>query len=205
MDQPSIVDLDRRAVLDSAALVDQAGPADLARPSPCAGWTLRDLLAHMAVQHRGFASAARGGGMELDLWQPKPDVDNPIVDYRESVDLVLDAFAAPDVLDRRFALPEFTTEATFPAERAIGFHLVDYVVHSWDVAKTLGLDYRPDDEVAAAGLAVALAVPNGPERLREGAAFSPGEDLGTGVPVIDRIVAYLGRSPDGTRDRTPDR
>ena len=202
MNQPDIRELDRRAVLDSLRFVEQIGPDDLDRPSTCAGWTLRDLLAHMTVQHRGFASAARGGGMELDVWRPTTDVDDPVADYRDSVEDVLGAFAAVDVLDGRFALPEFTTEATFPAERAIGFHLVDYVVHSWDVARTLGLDYQPDPDVAAVALGVARAVPNGPERLNEGAAFRPGRDLGGGVPVIDRIVALLGRSPNWPEDST---
>lgn len=32
----------------------------MSRPTPCAGWSLRDLLARMTVQHRGFAAAAAG-------------------------------------------------------------------------------------------------------------------------------------------------
>ena len=197
-DTPSsdVRELDRRAVLDSAAFVTQVVPADLARPTPCEGWTLRDLLLHMAAQHRGFADAAAGGGMDLEIWQPRAEIADPVAEYQASVDVVIDAFAAPGVLDRRFGLAEFGAEATFPAEQAIGFHLVDYVVHAWDVARTLGREYQPDDDVATAALAVALAVPNGPERTRPGAAFRPGTDLGPGVPVIDRIVAHLGRDPD---------
>jgi uncharacterized protein (TIGR03086 family) len=197
-DAPSIDvrDLDRRAVLDSAAFVARVTPPDLARPTPCEGWTLRDLLLHMAAQHRGFADAAAGGGTDLETWQPRLDAADPVAEYQASVDVVIDAFAAPGVIDRRFRLAEFGAEATFPAEQAMGFHLVDYVVHAWDVARTLGQDYRPDDDVAEAALAVALAVPNGPERSRPGAAFRPGNDLGPEVPVIDRIVVYLGRAPD---------
>jgi uncharacterized protein (TIGR03086 family) len=186
-------DLDRRAVLDSAAFVRPLTTADLARPTPCEGWTMRDLVLHMAAQHRGFADSAAGGGMDLETWQPRVDVADPVADYLASVDEVIEAFAAPGVLDRRFGLAEFGAEATFPAEQAIGFHLVDYVVHAWDVARTVGREYRPDDDVAEAALAVALAVPNGPERTRPGAAFRPGTDLGSDVPMIDRIVTYLGR------------
>jgi uncharacterized protein (TIGR03086 family) len=197
-DPPSIDvrELDRRAVLDSAAFVGRLTPADMVRPTPCEAWTVRDLLLHMAAQHRGFADAAAGGGMDLETWQPRADVADPVADYLASADEVIDAFATPGVLDRRFGLAEFGANATFPAEQAIGFHLVDYVVHAWDVARTVGHEYRPDDDVAEAALAVALAVPNGPERTRPGASFRPGTDLGPGVPIIDRIVGYLGRSPD---------
>jgi gas vesicle protein len=40
--------------------VTQLTPADLTRPTPCAGWTLHGLLAHMTTQHYGFAAAAAG-------------------------------------------------------------------------------------------------------------------------------------------------
>ena len=48
----------RVAVLNSIALVDSVRVADLGAPTPCAGWNLADLLAHMTAQHRGFAMAA---------------------------------------------------------------------------------------------------------------------------------------------------
>src|SRR5579859_7441834 len=53
-----LVRLDARAVLASIQIVSQASTADLARPTPCADWTLADLLAHMTAQHNGFAAAA---------------------------------------------------------------------------------------------------------------------------------------------------
>jgi hypothetical protein len=38
--------------------VSQAGAADLARPTPCTGWTLGDLIGHMTAQHYGWTAAA---------------------------------------------------------------------------------------------------------------------------------------------------
>jgi hypothetical protein len=48
-----IRELDRVAVRASIDVVSQVVPADLARPTPCQAWTLRDLLAHMTAQHHG--------------------------------------------------------------------------------------------------------------------------------------------------------
>ena len=53
-------ELDRRAVRASVDMVAKVTIEDLGRPTPCAGWTLADLLAHMTAQHRGFAAAAEG-------------------------------------------------------------------------------------------------------------------------------------------------
>src|ERR1700685_3712747 len=64
-----IVRLDAEAVRASVRVVGLAGPEDLARMTPCAGWTLGDLVAHMTAQHDGFAAAAAGEGADLARWQ----------------------------------------------------------------------------------------------------------------------------------------
>lgn len=51
-------ELDRRAVLRSAEIVALARDDQWDAPTPCGGWSLRRLLAHMAAQHLGFAAAA---------------------------------------------------------------------------------------------------------------------------------------------------
>ncbi len=53
-----IVTLDARVVRATVGVVSQVGPADLARPTPCADWTLGELLTHMTAQHDGWVAAA---------------------------------------------------------------------------------------------------------------------------------------------------
>ncbi|RSM79840.1 TIGR03086 family protein [Amycolatopsis sp. WAC 01375] len=183
-----------RASLD---LVTKITPADLTKPTPCSAWTLHGLLAHMATQHHGFAAAAEG---ETDLghWRLLPLGDDPVETYRASVKRVLNAFVPHDLADRKFALPEFSTEITFTAEQALGFHFVDYLVHSWDVAKTLGLPLEFQREVLDAGLRFAESIPDGKNRKTPGAAFAPAVDE-KGPSDLDTIVALLGRSPSWSR------
>jgi uncharacterized protein (TIGR03086 family) len=190
-----IIELHRRAVLASVDVVSRIGDGDLGRDTPCAGWNLGDLLAHMTVQHDGFAAAAKGLGADPAVWQPRPLGADPTGEYAAAAHRVLDAFAAPGVLAREFALPEISTAVTFPAERAIGFHLVDYVAHGWDVARSLGLPYQLDPDVLDIALRVAAAVPDGENRLAPGAAFAPALPVPEDAPALDRIVALHGRSP----------
>ncbi|MBN6038100.1 TIGR03086 family metal-binding protein [Amycolatopsis sp. 195334CR] len=185
--------LDALATRASLDLVARVEPADLAKPTPCEAWTLHGLLAHMTTQHLGFAAAAGGDG-DPDRWKLVALGDDPVATYRDSVNRVLNAFAANDIADRKFPLPEFTTEFTFTAEQAIGFHFVDYVVHSWDVARTLGLPLTFQKEVLDAALKIAESVPDGQSRLAPGSAFGPAVDA-EGLSGLDRIVALLGRSP----------
>jgi uncharacterized protein (TIGR03086 family) len=194
----NIVGLDARAVRASVQVVSRASPADLAQPTPCAGWTLGHLLAHMTVQHNGFAAAAAGDGADLVRWQTGAPAADPVGEYAAAAEGVLAAFAEAGVLAREFDLPQISASLRFPAAEAIGFHFVDYVVHGWDVARSLGLDYDLDPYVLAAALPIARSVPDGERRRRPGAAFAPRVAV-TGDGMLDEIVALLGRRPSWPR------
>jgi uncharacterized protein (TIGR03086 family) len=200
-----IVTWDARAVQGSVRVVAQIQDTDLGKPTPCASWTLADLLTHMTVQHIGFAAAARGCGADEDIWRPESVraavLEDPAGSYAEAARDVLAAFAADDAPEATFALPDFGPGATFPGAIAMGFHFIDYVVHGWDVAASLGAPYQLPAEVVAAALPLALFVPDGDYRAIEHAPFGPavtgrpegdGDDLG-------RILAHLGLKPDWTQ------
>jgi uncharacterized protein (TIGR03086 family) len=191
-----IVRLDAAAVRASVRVVCLAGPQDLTRVTPCAGWTLSDLVAHMTAQHDGFAAAAAGEGADLTRWQPGEPAADPAGEYEAAAGRVLAAFAADGVLDRRFTLPEISPELRFPAPQAIGFHFIDYVVHGWDVARSLGLDhYELEPDLLDAALLMARAVPDDGLRERGVVPFGPSIPVTGEVSVLGQIVALLGRRP----------
>lgn len=198
-DYSALQPLHRIAVLHTIDVVAGASPDDLALPTPCDGWTLRDLLAHMTVQHHGFAAAARGFGGDPENWDVSTVVD-PLGTYADAARDAVDAFAAATG-ETPFALPEFGPEVVVPGVMAIGFHLVDYVVHGWDVAASLGRSYEVPDDVAAAALAVALAVPDGEFRDAAESPFARAVD-GASATDVDRVLRHLGRNPDRALSRT---
>lgn len=192
-----IVALDAAAVRASVELTGRARPADMARPTPCADWTLHGLVSHMAAQHYGFAAASAGDG-DPARWLPRRLGTDPAAEYRASAEAVLAAFSADGVVRRQFPLPGFAAGPLFPARQAISFHFVDYVVHSWDVARALGLEARFTPELLEAAVRVAEAVPDGGTRLAPGSAFAPAVAW-RGGSLLDRVVAALGRSPGWKR------
>jgi len=191
----SVVDLDRRAVEVSAGIAARITPGQLTWPTPCAGWNLADLLSHMIAQHYGFAAAAEGNGADPSAWQVHPVAADASSAYAAAARRVIAAFAAADVLQRSFWLPEIRGGISLRARTAIGFHLVDYVVHGWDVAAALGVqaDYPPD--VVDAALAIAEQVPDDATRLAAGAAFQPARPVPAGETRMRRMLLLLGRSP----------
>jgi uncharacterized protein (TIGR03086 family) len=193
-----IRELDRRAVAATARLVSSVKPQQLDLPTPCTAWTLRQLIEHMIGQHEGFAAAASGAPSDLTAWRSRSVGSDPAGAYARAAELVTAAFAEPGVLDRDFWLPEIRHTAPFPARAAIGFHFLDYVVHAWDVARTLGVSPGLDDDVLQVALALAEQVPDTPAVRGPRSPFQPGVPVSAGSPVIDRIVGLLGRPPDWT-------
>lgn len=194
----SIRELDRRAMDVTAGIVSRVTPEQWDDPTPCAGWLVRDLLAHILGQYHGFALAASGEPTGVEAFAPRPVTEDPAASYRAAAELVTEAFAAEGVLDRKFHLPEIRDGGAFPATAAIGFHLVDEVAHAWDLARSIGAPVDFDAEVLEAALSVAMRVPDGPAFRGEGQAFAPALPTDPGMATLDRIVALLGRRPGWT-------
>jgi uncharacterized protein (TIGR03086 family) len=186
-----LVAADAIAVRETVRLVAGLTSENLSLPTPCDGWDLGTLLTHMTVQHRGFAAA----GADPRVWEMPPGGRFPdlVRAYAASAELVLAAFAAPGALDRDFALPEISPSRTFKGRIAIGFHLVDYVVHGWDVATAAGLPFALPLTVLETTLPLARAVPDGPLRLAPGAAFAPALLVPADADPLTEILLRLGR------------
>ena len=187
-------ELDQAAVLVAAEVACRIRPADLGRATPCDGWTLADLLAHLSIQHRGFAAAARGEGGDLALWAPRPPAPDPVADFLAATAEVLTTFGADGVGATPFRLPEISTTMEFPAAQAMRFHFIDYVVHAWDLARSTGTTLDLDHSVLTAAREVAQQVPD-TSRGRPDSPFASKIPVSPGVSLLDEIVATLGRSP----------
>jgi uncharacterized protein (TIGR03086 family) len=191
-----MLDLHRLAMRHSVAVVHSIGDDQWALPTPCARWDLRQLVEHMTLENRGFAAAAGGETSDRTVWSERSFDADLRSDYTRSADLVVTAFGADGVLDRQFWLPRINDTMTFPGRRAVSFHLLDYVVHTWDVAAATGQPRALADDLVAAALDIAhREVPDGPRRHRPDASFAPPLPTPEGAPPFDRLLAVLGRSP----------
>jgi uncharacterized protein (TIGR03086 family) len=195
----NIQELDRRAVEVSRSIVAGVTTERLSLRTPCAEWDLGALLAHMTVQHHGFAAAVDGERTTLSDWAPAPLPEDPVAAYEAAVDRVIASFGAAGATSGKAYLPEIRGGITVPATMAMSFHFVDYVAHSWDVAAALGVPVEFDDEVLAAALVVAGQVPDDAESRAPGNAFAPSVSATGDAAPLERVLAALGRSADWAR------
>lgn len=190
-----ILDLDQRALSGAGQIVAQVTAGQLGGPTPCQGWTLATLLAHMVAHNHGFAAAARGEQVAASVWDSAPLGDDPQAAFQESAARASAAFAAPGALSRQLDLPGL---GGFPARTAISFHFVDYLIHGWDVARAIGAVSEPDPELVAVALSMVSRYPDTPEVRGPGAPFGPKVEVPADAPPLARLVGLLGRSPSWT-------
>ena len=160
-----------------------AVPADgWSAPSPCEGWTARDVLGHIIGTQRDFLT-----GRGLDVGDPPDVAADPAAAWQDHallvVGLVQDEATVAAGYDGYFG--PTTTGETLEA-----FYIWDMLVHRWDIATAVGLDARLTD-------AELDVIDPGAEAFGEGlymeGVCKPGVETGPDDDRQARVLAKLGR------------
>lgn len=168
-------------------------PADLDRPTPCAGWSVRDLLEHAASGPRFFAAIARHDvadvrPVEIDdggAWQDAVAAD---------LDALVDTWRRPEAWEGETTVGELT----FPNEQWARIGFDEAVLHGWDLAVATDQTYRPTEEILDIVEPFVEETTTGPPV--EGLWGSP-IPIGDGGSRFARILGLSGRDPDWAPDR----
>ena len=149
----------RAALATAGEFIARVQEKDFDRPTPCAEWDLGALLAHMIGQNDGFARAVAEGDAEVNDYRA-PMISTPELTHAwaESADRLTCALVGAD-LERPVRLVEVRPNGTVSVGAVVGIHLLDTVVHTWDVATSLRLDHRPPDDLINVAAAIAGQVP----------------------------------------------
>lgn len=184
-------ELHRRALDDAAGLVGQLRDEHLTGSTPCADWDLAALLAHMTGQHLGFALAVETGTAPVGAYAP---IVWTRIAWAASIERLRTAFAAADP-DASVLEVELDPTRPLPLATVVGAQLLDTAVHSWDVARSLGLEYTPDPDIVDRVMQIATGIPNGENRTTPKAAFAPALVSAPGsAEKWTRCLALLGRA-----------
>ncbi len=167
-------------------VVARIEPAELGRPSPCPGWSLRDVLNHSIGVTRTFAAFASGVTDEPRT----PEGDLLGGDPRAASGAAASvARAAWERADRnRTCRLRF---GTFSSDQAAGINLFDVLAHTWDLASPLGIPIDCPDRLWNAALAaVDVVVRDG----RDPVHYGPEIPSPPGTPPMVRFLHATGRA-----------
>jgi uncharacterized protein (TIGR03086 family) len=186
-------DLHRSALAAAGGYVEGLRGGDQVRATPCRGWLLSDLLAHMIGQHQGFAQAVRAGSAPVEAYRP---VRFEPVLWRTSVDALIAAFSAADLDDQAVAIE--LDVAPIAIARIVAAQLLDTVVHTWDIAQAVGAEYIPQPGLLAATAALASAIPDqarGPQRAFARSLPRTGDPWPDTLALVGRHLPASPASP----------
>lgn len=169
-----------------ATLVAAVPEDALGRPTPCAEYTVGDLLDHIAGVSPAFVAAARK--TPLDGASPEGGAANLAPDWRTRIPADLDALVEAW---RDPAAWEGMTAAggvDLPGDLAGRVALDELVLHGWDLAKAVGQPAGYDgpglDDVHQMVL-----------QFQGAGIFGPAVPVPEEAPLFDQILGLAGRDP----------
>ncbi len=180
--------------LDRLGTVVDAVPAQRwDAPTPCPGWSARQLLGHLVDgQHQVLAMLA-GEGPRAPVPEPEalgalagPD---PAGSWRRAHQAVVAALSGA-----ASGAGVATPLGPRTVEQLLGIALVEPVVHTWDLATATGRPADLDPDVVRALLPGVLAL--GGQLAATGMYAAP-VPVPDDAPAQDRLLAALGRRPPG--------
>jgi uncharacterized protein (TIGR03086 family) len=164
------------------AAVESVAPDQWGTQSPCEEWTARDIVAHIVAGHRNVLSGLRGEepeglGVDEDPTQAWEDVSQAVAAITQDPDVVRKEIDGPvgkmsvgEVIDR--------------------FVTMDLLIHTWDLARTVGADEHLDEDAVARAYEVLKPMD---EMIRRPNFFGPKLDPPVDADLQTEFLYFVGR------------
>jgi uncharacterized protein (TIGR03086 family) len=188
----------RQSIDLAVATIRDTDPASYDDPSPCADYTVRDVVNHLAF---GFLLAHRSGAREA--WDPSwtgedrtpylvgLPADKWAQACADESEAAARAWADPSAWEGDASMGG----TTMPAAAIGSMMTAEFAVHAWDLAAATSRTLDVPDRLAAAVLDGVLAIaPMG----REGGWFAAEVALPADAPAFERALGAAGRDPRWT-------
>jgi uncharacterized protein (TIGR03086 family) len=152
-------------------------------PSPCDGWTARDVVGHLTEWIPGFF-----GAQGVDFPAVPSVQDDPVAAWGTVQNTIANALADPALAAKPVDTP-FSTQSL--ADTVDMIVTGDVFTHTWDLARATGQDETLDPDQLQRMIAAMGAMPE--EVMRSDGMFGPAIDVPADADDQSRFLAYVGR------------
>jgi uncharacterized protein (TIGR03086 family) len=167
-------------------VVDRIWYGQLDASTPCAKFTVHDVLDHMIVGGGTFAPLFRGE-TPSDVKAPAVYGWVPAAEFKATMEDLLSAVQSPGALDRVIQSPFGEVDGDTFA-RFVAF---DGLIHGWDLAQATGQVWAPPIDVIAAVDAFAREAIA--PAMRDGETFKEPAPEPAHAGPLEHLVAFSGR------------
>ena len=175
------------AVAGFTARVGKVAPDDLSQPTPCTEWVVGQLVNHVVGELLWMPPMLEGRtiaeiGDRLDGDHIGSDAGAA---WDGAADAALRAVAATDP-----AQVVHLSYGDVPAAAYVGEVAIDVLIHTWDLARALGVDEQLDPQLVAAALA---RLEGHEDELAASGLFAPARPVAADADPQTRLLAAVGR------------
>jgi len=178
-----------RALLGFGEVVAQASADSWTGQSPCSEWTARHVVGHViAVQH-AIAATINGNRPPMNPMK-EPDRfagDDPAATWLEAAATVRNAIAGSDISGQVVTM--WRGEMT--VDEMLGYNIGDTTIHTWDLARAIGVDDSLDADLVAAALELYEPIV---DTMRGPNVFAELVHVDEDADPQTRLLALVGRS-----------
>jgi uncharacterized protein (TIGR03086 family) len=181
----------QQAFASTGSVLSNVKASQLDDPTPCASWTVRDLVNHIVGGTTYFAVTAETGDAPRG-----PGTDHTAGDFKAEFDTgakrAVAAFAADGALEQTLRLPF----GELPGSIFVYIAATDTFTHGWDLAKATGQSTDLDPVLAQQLLdAVSGFLPDAMRGPDGKAPFGLKVAVSSSAPAADRLAGFMGRTP----------
>lgn len=189
MSTDDIAVLHRQALDATRRFVAGIGSEQWDQPTPCEGWSVRELLNHIVAGN--LWAAELGNGRTIDEVGDALDDDvlgaDPLGAYDRSAEAAAGVFEAPGALDRPCAV----SYGPVPGSVYAGHRFLDVLIHGWDLAAATGQPTDLDPRLVEACWDVITPQLS---MLQASGAFGADHRQSAATDPQSSLLAALGRS-----------
>ena len=181
-----------RALEQVVTVIARVRPEQAQLPTPCRSWDLRTLVNHVVNDAQKFVVIARGGA-----WEARQDDvlgDDWLDSFRRPAAELVAAWNQEGALDRTVQFGS----AELPVSWQVKQQMVEFTIHSWDIAAATGqstTDLDPELARQALDFGTENLKPQFRGSEEDGQSFAPVVAVPDDAPAYDRLAGFFGRTP----------
>jgi uncharacterized protein (TIGR03086 family) len=177
----------RRAVAGMSAVVEAVPIDEWSASSPCAEWTAGHVVGHVIGAFHRVSAVETGTSFGPDDHVVAVG-DDPAAAYAEARDRALGVLTE-DNLAKNVQSPM----GQIPLDQQVGmFSTPDVLIHTWDLAKAVGIDVKLDAGLVQETYDALLPMD---DMIRMAGVFGPKVEPPPGADLQTTLMCFTGRQP----------
>ncbi|MBI3742709.1 MAG: TIGR03086 family protein [Chloroflexi bacterium] len=172
-----------KAAKEARKYVSKVKDSDMAKPTPCSEWKVQQLVDHIQGSAAYCHQVLTG-----NQFAPPAAAKKTVEKLDAAIKADKAAMKAPGILEKKVKGPM----GEMPGDAFIRMHMMDMLLHSWDLGTALGQKVKMDKKVAQTAYDFTKGIAEG---ARQAKVFGPAVPEPANADIQQKLLCLTGRKP----------